>query len=62
MLPIPGTSSVAHGEDNTAAAELSLGGTPKAVVIDEAVRLAKRFGGKDSGAFVNGILDRLSKG
>ena len=43
-----------------AAAEFSLGATPRAVVIDEAVKLAKRFGGKDSGAFVNGVLDRLA--
>jgi transcription antitermination protein NusB len=32
-------------------------GTPKAVVIDEAVELAKRFGSERSGQFVNGILD-----
>lgn len=29
---------------------------PVAVVIDEAVRLAKRFGTDDSGRFVNGVL------
>jgi N utilization substance protein B len=33
--------------------------TPKAVVINEAIELAKRFGNADSGSFVNGILDRL---
>ena len=32
-------------------------GTPHAVVIDEAIEIAKRFGGKDSGRFVNGVLD-----
>lgn len=42
-----------------AAAELRLGSSPRAVVLDEAVELAKRFGDKDSGAFVNGIADRL---
>ena len=33
---------------------------PRAVVIDEAVELAKRFGTEDSGAFVNGVLDRIA--
>lgn len=31
--------------------------TPPAVVIDEAVELAKRFGSEQSGPFVNGVLD-----
>ncbi len=31
--------------------------TPKAVVIDEAIELAKQFGTQDSAAFINGILD-----
>lgn len=34
--------------------------TPKAVVLDEAVELAKRFGTEDSGAFVNGVLARIA--
>ena len=34
---------------------------PPRVVIDEAVELAKRFGSEKSGAFVNGLLDRLWK-
>jgi transcription antitermination protein NusB len=33
---------------------------PRAVILDEAVELAKRFGGEDSGAFVNGVLDRIA--
>lgn len=33
---------------------------PEKVAINEAVELAKRFGGKDSPAFVNGILARLA--
>ena len=33
--------------------------TPGAVVINEAVELAKRFGSKQSSQFVNGILDGL---
>ena len=32
-------------------------GTPHAVVIDEAIEIAKKFGSKDSGRFVNGVLD-----
>lgn len=36
-------------------------GPPLEVVIDEAIELARRFGSKDSGAFVNGILDKISK-
>ena len=33
---------------------------PVSVTINEAVELAKRFGDKDSRAFVNGILDRIA--
>ncbi len=36
--------------------------TPTAVVIDEAVELASRFGGERSSGFVNGILDALAHG
>jgi len=42
--------------------ELSLGSEiPFAVAINEAVDLGKRFGSEESGAFVNGILDRISE-
>jgi N utilization substance protein B len=34
---------------------------PYKVVIDEAVELAKKYGSEDSGAFINGILDRMAK-
>lgn len=34
---------------------------PQKVAIDEAVELAKRYGGPESGAFVNGILDAIRK-
>ncbi len=34
---------------------------PRAVILDEAVELAKRFGSEDSGAFVNGVLDRIAE-
>jgi N utilization substance protein B len=35
--------------------------TPVAVVLDEAVELAKRFGEADSPAFVNGVLDAVRR-
>jgi N utilization substance protein B len=35
--------------------------TPPAVVINEAVELARRYGAKDSPAFVNGVLDRVNQ-
>ncbi len=42
--------------------ELSLGSDiPYAVAINEAVDLGKRFGAEESGAFINGILDRISE-
>ena len=34
-------------------------GTPEAVVIDESIEIAKRFGGEGSGGFINGILDSI---
>ena len=34
---------------------------PPVVSMNEAIEIAKRFGGEDSGRFVNGILDRLIK-
>ncbi len=40
--------------------ELLEGVTPPKVVIDEAVRLARWFGGPKSPAFVNGVLDRIA--
>lgn len=33
---------------------------PRAVVIDEAVELAKSYGTEVSGGFVNGVLDRIA--
>lgn len=33
---------------------------PRAVVIDEAVELAKSYGTEDSSGFVNGVLDRIA--
>jgi N utilization substance protein B len=33
---------------------------PRAVALDEAVELAKRYGTEESGAFVNGVLDQIA--
>lgn len=35
---------------------------PTGVAINEAVELAKRFGGETSGSFVNGILGKVARG
>jgi N utilization substance protein B len=45
-----------------AAYEILFGDTPPQVAIDEAVELARRFGGERSPAFVNGVLDALARG
>lgn len=33
--------------------------TPPRVILNEAIELAKFFGGDESGTFVNGVLDRI---
>lgn len=43
------------------AAELRLGAVPPRVAIQEAVRLAERFGTPDSARFVNGVLDAVAR-
>jgi N utilization substance protein B len=43
------------------AAELLRGDTPPRVVIQEAVRLAERYGSAQSARFVNGVLDALAR-
>jgi len=35
---------------------------PVKVAINEAIELAKRFSTEQSGAFVNGVLDRVRRG
>ena len=45
-----------------AAWELMRTQTPPAVVIDQAIELARRFSGDESARFVNGVLDALRKG
>ena len=44
-----------------AAAELHRAETPPRVVIQEAVRLAERYGSAQSAKFVNGVLDALAR-
>jgi N utilization substance protein B len=34
---------------------------PVAVIIDEAVELAKRYGNENSGSFINGVLNRVAQ-
>lgn len=34
---------------------------PPKVTINEAVEIGKRFGSEDSGAFINGILDQITR-
>ena len=44
-----------------AAAELIRAETPPKVVIQEAVRLAERYGSAQSARFVNGVVDALAR-
>jgi N utilization substance protein B len=41
--------------------EMSRQDTPAAVVIDEALELARQFSGEESVAFINGVLDAVHK-
>jgi N utilization substance protein B len=41
--------------------EILFGDVPGRVSINEAIELAKRYGSRNSGQFVNGILDRILK-
>jgi N utilization substance protein B len=44
-----------------AAYEMLHGQVPVKVAINEAIELAKSFGGEESPAFVNGVLDTLAR-
>lgn len=44
-----------------AAFELRRGADPPAVVIDESLELARRFGGDDSVRFINGVVDGMKR-
>ncbi len=39
---------------------LNLGDVPARVTIDEAIELAKAYGDRESGRFVNGVLDEIA--
>ena len=41
--------------------EVTTDTAPPRVIIDEAVRLARWFGGAKSPAFVNGVIDRIAR-
>jgi N utilization substance protein B len=41
--------------------ELNRTETPTSVILDEAIQLARRFGGDSSPGFVNGVLDAVAK-
>ena len=41
--------------------EISHGGTPAAVAIDEALELARKFSNEESVQFVNGVLDAIHR-
>lgn len=45
-----------------AATEMTYGDEPPEVAIEMAIRLAKKFGGDESGRFVNGVLAKLLRG
>ena len=40
--------------------EMIKSGTPRAVVIDEALELARQFSGDESVGFINGVLDAVN--
>lgn len=41
--------------------EMTSGAVPAKIAVNEAVKLAKNFGGERSPAFVNGVLDKVLK-
>lgn len=41
--------------------EIASGLTPPRVVMNESIELAKSFGGEKSPAFINGVVDKMSK-
>jgi N utilization substance protein B len=41
--------------------EMSHGGTPAAVTIDEALELARKFSNEESVQFINGVLDAVHR-
>ena len=52
-------SAVDRNAMRVAVVELLLGTTPPAVVLDEAIEIAREFGGEESPLFVNGVLNSV---
>ena len=52
-------SPVERNTMRVAAAELLLGEVPPAVALNEAIEIAREFGGQDSPRFVNGVLNHV---
>lgn len=61
LWPLHQLSKVDLSIMRMATAEMMLESAPMAVIIDEAVRLGKRYGGESSGSFVNGALGSIAK-
>jgi len=59
--PLPKVAKVDLAILRLATYELTETKTPPKVVIDEAVEIAKEFGGDNSGSFVNGVLGTILK-
>ena len=60
--PVPELSPIEHGVLLIGAYELGHTlNVPYKVAINEAVNLAKKYGGTDGHKFVNGVLDKLAK-
>jgi N utilization substance protein B len=52
-------SAVDRNAMRVAVVELLQGTTPPAVVLDEAIEIAREFGGEESPRFVNGVLNSV---
>jgi len=52
-------SPVERNTMRVAAAELLLGEVPPAVALNEAIEIAREYGGQDSPRFVNGVLNHV---
>lgn len=52
-------SPVERNTMRVAAGELLLGETPPVVCLDEAIEIAREYGGEDSPRFVNGVLNNV---
>ena len=60
--PLPRLAATDRAVLRVAVAELlARPGSPARVVLDEAIEIARTFGSAESGAFVNGVLDRTAR-